>query len=82
MTHNICQKCPSEAIVIEPVIHHFLCAYVGPTTDFESHQESVICPKCNHALSKTSKDWEPIGFSITCRYCSNQSIASNGAMAS
>lgn len=82
MTHNICPKCHFEATFVEPVIHHFLCAYVGPTSDFAAYDDGACCPKCSHKISKTSDDWEPIGFSLTCRSCGHQSIASIEAVAS
>ena len=82
MTNDICPKCASTNICLERVLHHFLCAYVGPTSDFVSQQSEFICPKCNLHLSDIANDWEAIGLSISCRSCGYQSIASDEVIAS
>ena len=39
------------------MLHHYLCAYVGPWSEFRS-DERLRCPKCNRRLSDDGHDWE------------------------
>jgi hypothetical protein len=41
----------------EPVIHHLLCAYVGPRSDFQT-LAGLLCPKCQRVLHHDRQDWE------------------------
>lgn len=40
------------------VIHHYLCAYVGPKSDYLCVKEDMICPKCQRKLRPDNSDWE------------------------
>lgn len=42
-------------IAAEDVLHHYLCAYVGPRSDFRM-REGLTCPKCGRALQDGT--WE------------------------
>lgn len=41
----------------EPVLHHLICAYVGPLSDFVTG-DHLVCPKCRRPLLKGAQDWE------------------------
>jgi hypothetical protein len=40
-----CPNCGSARLDNDQLIHHFACAHVGPTADFEKEND-LICPKC------------------------------------
>lgn len=57
----ICPGCGAPAAAHD-VLHHFLCAYVGPDYDFfETGKDHFSCPKCRRALLSEGEDWEKIG---------------------
>ncbi len=41
------------------VLHHFLCAYVGPASDFFDG-DLWLCPKCGRPLVEEGSDWDVI----------------------
>ncbi|UOD49981.1 hypothetical protein [Orrella daihaiensis] len=43
------------------LIHHFLCAYVGLSSDFKRSNGDRICPKCQRALIQKNNDWNVVG---------------------
>lgn len=61
--------CGCERVERSPVIHHFLCAYVGPGYDFMRKADEYFCPKCRLAIDKCGGDSEVIGYSLSCNDC-------------
>lgn len=41
------------------MLHHYLCAYVGPPSEFKDG-ERLRCPKCGRFLSDKGDDWEEL----------------------
>lgn len=64
-----CPGCDSDRIERFPVIHHMLCAYVGPLYDFGATGEAYTCPKCRLKLEDRADDSEIIGYSYRCQTC-------------
>ena len=64
-----CGKCGARSVEECPVLHHFLCAYVGPVYDFTSTQEGYTCPKCERLLTDGDADWEIVGDCSFCQSC-------------
>lgn len=50
-------KSGSANLITENLIHHFVCAYVGPQGDF-MQGESMVCPKCNKTLRHIGVDYD------------------------
>lgn len=65
-----CPKCGSGDLVTENLIHHFVCAYVGPEHDFHSG-DYLVCPKCNRMLRHIGVDYDKPSLVYTCRNCLN-----------
>ncbi len=65
-----CPKCESTDLVTENLIHHFVCAYVGPEHDFHSG-DYMVCPKCNRLLRHIGVDYDKPSLIYSCRNCSN-----------
>jgi len=42
----VCPACGAEGLQIFPVLHHMICAYVGPEYDFPPTEAGYTCPKC------------------------------------
>lgn len=67
-----CRTCGCEGLTRHPVIHHFLCAYVGPRYDFVMEEDALACPKCRLALSPAGDDNEIVGYSTRCPACGRE----------
>lgn len=65
-----CPKCESTDLVTENLIHHFVCAYVGPEHDFLSG-DYMVCPKCNRLLRHIGVDYDKPSLIYNCRNCAN-----------
>ncbi len=65
-----CPKCASADLYTENLIHHFVCAYIGPEHDF-SRGEHLICPKCNKILRHIGVDYDKPSLVYSCNSCSH-----------
>ena len=63
-----CPKCNSIDLKKEDVIHHFVCAYVGPASDFQQGDE-LICPKCSKRLRHIGIDFDKPSAVHHCNDC-------------
>jgi len=69
MTNSACTHCRSKRLRRVDVIHHYLCAYVGPKYDFEIIECELICPKCARRIDQAPDNWEVVGHSLFCEEC-------------
>ena len=58
------------------VLHHMICAYVGPEYDFASDGDSRRCPKCAHSVSACDEACEIVGASARCTACHREMLVS------
>ncbi len=65
-----CPKCNSADLYTENLIHHFVCAYIGPEHDF-AHGDHLICPKCNKILRHIGVDYDKPSMVYSCNSCSH-----------
>jgi hypothetical protein len=42
---SVCPACGADGLEIFPVLHHMMCAYVGPEYDFVPAAAGYTCPK-------------------------------------
>ena len=68
-----CPACGSCEIEAAPIVHHLICAYVGPAYDFET-QDGYACPKCLRALRDRDDAAEIVGDSARCRLCETEFV--------
>lgn len=52
-----CPKCGTRKHVSQNTIHHFVCGYVGPESDFQE-KDSLKCPKCDRRLRHIGVDYD------------------------
>ncbi|WP_201834551.1 hypothetical protein [Microvirga zambiensis] len=69
----VCPACGSSEIETAPIVHHLICAYVGPSYDFET-TGGHRCPKCLRALRNHDRAAEIVGESARCRLCETEFI--------
>lgn len=41
-----CPCCGSAGVERDRMMHHFACAFVGPTSEFQVNDDGLACPKC------------------------------------
>ena len=63
-----CRNCRSGRLDHSLLIHHFPCAFVAPSTDFE-RGEDLVCPKCLTKKLVAGTDFEFMPGEFTCRGC-------------
>lgn len=71
--HNfreMCPKCKSPQLQAENIVHHFVCAYVGPESDFQVDND-MICPKCKKILRHIGVDYDKPSLAYECVDCKN-----------
>lgn len=68
-----CPACRATEIDISSIVHHLICAYVGPNYDFED-REGYRCPKCLRALHDHDPHAEIVGESACCRCCGTEFV--------
>ncbi len=54
---EVCPKCGTRKHFSEYSIHHFVCGYVGPESDF-FQDKKLVCPKCNRQLRHIGVDYD------------------------
>lgn len=47
------------------MVHHMLCAYVGPPSDFRDARGGQVCPKCHRNLEPDAPDWEILAIGLS-----------------
>ena len=63
-----CIDCGSLHIEVEPVLHHYRCAFTGLHSEFEQDL-ALVCPKCRRELYQIGRDFERPHETYTCREC-------------
>ncbi|MFB6319526.1 hypothetical protein [Saccharicrinis sp. FJH54] len=69
--HNIrelCPSCTSAQLKAENIMHHFVCAYVGPESDFVV-DGSLVCPKCKKVCRHIGVDYDKPSVAYECQDC-------------
>lgn len=67
---EVCPHCKSSNIDGEDLVHHFPCAYIGPVSDFQMEDSSVLnCPKCNKDLHHIGVDYDKPAVINHCNNC-------------
>jgi hypothetical protein len=57
-----------------PVLHHMICAYVGPQYDFIPAATGYTCPKCRRGITSGDTACEIVGASARCIRCGKEMV--------
>ena len=70
---EVCPECSSPNLNSEDLIHHFPCAYIGPSSDFtnEFNVSDMQCPKCSKVLKHIGVDYDKPSVIFTCKKCNS-----------
>lgn len=66
---NVCASCGSTNLSTQDTIHHFVCAYIGPQSDFSVGMD-LVCPKCGKELKHIGVDYDKPSVIDACNQCS------------
>ena len=67
---EVCPSCNSANVTMQDNIHHFPCAYVGPSKDFVVNEHNALeCPKCNKSLRHIGVDYDKPSSVCHCNNC-------------
>ena len=73
---SVCPACGAEGLKIVPVLHHMMCAYVGPQYDFTTSGDGYACPKCRRGIVSGDPACEIVGTSARCVRCRKEMVVS------
>jgi uncharacterized protein with PIN domain len=72
---TVCPAC-GGGLEIVPVLHHMMCAYIGPQYDFAAAADRYTCPKCRRDVVSGDTACEIVGTSARCQRCGEEMIVS------
>ena len=72
---STCPACGGN-VQTYPVLHHMICAYIGPVYDFAPQTDSYRCPKCLGTIISGSNACEIVGNSALCSRCYAEAVVS------
>jgi hypothetical protein len=73
---SVCPACGAAALGFFPVLHHLICAYMGPEYDFIPTADGYACPKCRHDIVAGDAACEIVGASARCGHCGREMVVS------
>ena len=73
---SVCPACSAEALEFYPVLHHMICAYIGPEYDFVQSAAGYTCPKCRRGIVSGDHACEILGTSARCVRCRKEMVVS------
>ena len=73
---TVCPACGADGLEIVPVLHHMICAYVGPQYDFIPVAAGYTCPKCRRGIVSGDRACEIVGTSARCSQCGKEMVVS------
>jgi predicted RNA-binding Zn-ribbon protein involved in translation (DUF1610 family) len=68
--------CPAcgKGLEIAPLLHHMICACVGPAYDFTATGIEYVCPKCRRGIVSGDDGCEIVGTSARCIGCGRETV--------
>ena len=76
-----CPACGAAGLELYPLLHHMICAYVGPEYDFAPTADGFVCPKCRRGIVPNDPACEIVGTSARCVRCRSEAVVSPPASA-
>ena len=71
---SVCPACGAAGLELYPLVHHMICAYVGPQYDFAPTPDGCVCPKCRRAIVPGDRAAEVVGTSARCVRCRTEAV--------
>ena len=74
---SACPACGAVGLEFFPLLHHMICAYVGPQYDFDPAVVGYGCPKCRRKIVSGDPTCEVVGTSARCVRCRKEMVVSS-----
>jgi len=71
---TLCPACGADGLKFFPVLHHMICAYVGPQYDYIPAATGYTCPKCRRGITSGDTACEIVGASARCIRCGKEMV--------
>jgi len=71
---SVCPMCGRSGVLVFRVLHHLICAYVGPDYDFAPTLKGYACPKCRRDIVSDDRTCEVVGASARCSSCHKEMV--------
>jgi len=71
---SVCPACGAAEVESFAVLHHMICAYVGPEYDFAPTAAGCRCPKCGREIVSGDRACEIVGTSARCNHCGREMV--------
>jgi hypothetical protein len=75
-SESVCPACGTHGLQSFAVLHHLICAYVGPEYDFDPTVGGCACPKCRREIVSGDQACEIVGTSARCVQCGAEMVRS------
>jgi predicted RNA-binding Zn-ribbon protein involved in translation (DUF1610 family) len=72
----LCPVCKFAHLEFFPILHHMVCAFVGPSYDFVENETGYACPKCKRDIVSDDETCEVAGTSARCANCFKEMVVS------
>jgi len=72
--HSVCPACGAASLELSSLLHHMVCAYVGPEYDFVPTARGYSCPKCRRGIVAGDDASEIVGTSARCIRCLKEMV--------
>lgn len=69
-----CPQCKAARLEFFPILHHMVCAFVGPSYDFIEQTAGYTCPKCQREILSGDETCEIVGASARCPTCFEEMV--------
>ena len=73
-SQSLCPDCGAGGLQSFPILHHMLCAYVGPEYDFDPTVGGYSCPKCKRNIVSGDHACEIVGSCARCVSCGREMV--------
>ena len=69
---EVCPSCLSSNILMEDLIHHYVCANLTPESTYKENSSELTCPKCMKELKRIGVDFDKPSVMFKCKKCEKE----------
>jgi DNA-directed RNA polymerase subunit RPC12/RpoP len=77
---SVCPACGAARLEFFPMLHHMVCAHVGPQYDFLPAATGYACPKCRRDIVSGDPACKIVRTNARCARCRKEMIVSPSAV--
>jgi hypothetical protein len=73
-SQSVCPACGAGELQSFAILHHMICAYIGPEYDFALTAAGYACPKCRREIVSGDSACEIVGSGARCLQCGREMV--------